>query len=82
MDYPEYRSQSLAEFAINGTATPFTYSETVVDDYAVHVIGKNNGQVATRGTRRISEDGQTMTLDVTIIQGEQQLPIVLVFNRL
>jgi hypothetical protein len=81
-DYPEYRSQSLAEFAINGTTTPFTYSEAVVDEHTVRVVGKANGQDATRGTRKISGDGQTMTIAVTLIQGDQQLPVVLVFDRL
>lgn len=81
-EYPEYRSQSLAELAIKGTATPFTYSETAVDDRTVEVIGKVNGQIANRGTRSVSEDGQTMTIHVTLIQGDQQLPIVLAFDRL
>ena len=34
-DYPQYESAPLAEFQINGTKTPLTYSETVLDEYAM-----------------------------------------------
>ena len=81
-DYPEYRSRTLADFAIDGTPTPFTYSETIVDEYAASVIAKFNGQVTTRGTRTVAEDGQTMLLDVTITQGDQEIELSLAFDRL
>jgi hypothetical protein len=81
-DYPQYQSFPLADFTINGTATPLTYSETPVDDHAVEAIGKFNGRVINKGTRRISQDGNTMTLNVTAYgQNGQETAIVLVFDR-
>ena len=47
-DYPQYQSVVLANFQIDGTKTPVTYSETVIDDHAVNVIAKLNGQINTR----------------------------------
>jgi hypothetical protein len=32
-DYPQYQSGLLATFQIDGTKTPVTYSETVIDDH-------------------------------------------------
>jgi hypothetical protein len=81
-DYPQYQSGPLAEFQIHGTTTPFTYSETQADESTVKVIAKVNGKVNNTGTRTVSEDGQTMTLDVTaILPDDQKLPILLVFAR-
>lgn len=81
-DYPQYQSGALAEFQIHGTTTPSTYSETQVDESTVKVIAKVNGQVNNTGTRTISADGQTMTLDVTAFgPNGQTLPILLVFGR-
>jgi len=81
-DYPQYQSVVLANFQIDGTKTPATYSETVIDDHAVNVIAKVNGQINTRGVRRIDADGKTMTIDVVAIdQSGKETPIKLVFNR-
>ena len=81
-DYPQYQSVVLANFQIDGTKTPVTYSETVIDDHAVNVIAKLNGQINTRGVRRIDADGKTMTIDVVAIdQSGKETPIKLVFNR-
>jgi hypothetical protein len=81
-DYPQYQSVVLANFQIDGTKTPATYSETVIDDHAVNVIAKLNGQINTRGVRRIDADGKTMTIDVVVIdQSGKETPIKLVFNR-
>jgi hypothetical protein len=81
-DYPQYQSVPLANFQIDGTKTPFTYSETVVDDHAVNVVAKVNGQINTKGVRRIDADGKTMTIDVVAIdQSGKETPIKLVFNR-
>jgi hypothetical protein len=43
-DYPQYQSGPLAEFQVNGTQTPATYSETVIDDYSVNIIAKVGGR--------------------------------------
>ena len=81
-DYPQYQSVPLANFQIDGTKTPVTYSETVIDDHAVNVIAKVNGQINTKGVRRIDADGKTMTIDVVVIdQSGKETPIKLVFNR-
>ena len=81
-DYPQYQSFVLANFQIDGTKTPVTYSETVIDDHAVNVIAKVNGQINTRGVRRIGPDGKSMTIDVvTIDPNGKETPIKLVFKR-
>ena len=81
-DYPQYQSGLLANFQIDGTKTPVTYSETVIDDHAVNVIAKANGQIYTKGVRRIDADGKTMTIDVVPIdQSGKETPIKLVFKR-
>ena len=81
-DYPQYQSVVLANFQIDGTKTPVTYSETVIDDHAVNVIAKLNGQINTKGVRRIDADGKTMTIDVVLIdQSGKETPVKLVFKR-
>lgn len=81
-DYPQYQSIPLATLQIDGTKTPLTYSETVIDDHAVNVIAKVNGQINTRGVRRIDVDGTTMTIDVVAIDPSgKETPIKLVFKR-
>jgi len=81
-DYPQYQSVPLANFQIDGTKTPVTYSETVIDDHAVNVIAKVNGQIINKGVRRIDADGKTMTIDVVAIDPSgKETPIKLVFKR-
>ena len=81
-DYPQYQSIPLATLQIDGTKTPLTYAETVIDDHAVNVIAKVNGQINTRGVRRIDVDGKTMTIDVVAIDPSgKETPIKLVFKR-
>lgn len=81
-DYPQYQSQPLAELVLDGTPTPFTYSETLKDARSAEIIAKRNGQVNNRGTRTISQDGRTMTLDVlAILPDGEEIPIMLVFDK-
>jgi hypothetical protein len=81
-DYPQYQSFPLAEFQINGTKTPFTYSETVLDEHAVNVVAKYGDRVVNRGVRRVAPDGKTMRIDVTAIdQSGKETPFFLVFNK-
>lgn len=81
-DYPQYQSAPLAELQVHGTATQFTYSETLKDGLTAEVIAKRDGVVVNEGTRRISKDGKTMTLNVVSIQPDgQQIPIVLTFEK-
>jgi hypothetical protein len=81
-DYPQFQSGPLADFQINGTPTQFTYSETITDTYTAEIIAKRNGTVLNKGTRRISRDGKTMTLNVAaILPDGREVPIVLVFDK-
>jgi hypothetical protein len=82
-DYPQYQSAPLAQLQIDGTPTAFTYAETITDEYTAEIIARRNGQVINKGTRRISADGKTMTLNVfAVLPDGQEIPIVLVFDKL
>jgi hypothetical protein len=81
-DYPQYQSAPLAEFQVNGTPTQFTYSETIKDANTAEIVAKRNGAVVNKGTRRISNDGKTMTVNVAaILPDGAEVPIVLVFDK-
>ena len=81
-DYPQYQSVPLAEFQINGTKTPLTYSETVLDEHAVNIVAKYGDRVINKGVRRVAPDGKTMRIDVTAIdQNGKETPFFLVFNK-
>jgi hypothetical protein len=48
----------------------------------VKVIAKVNGQVSNTGTRTISDDGRTTTLEVSaFLPNAQTLPILFLFER-
>lgn len=80
-DYPQYQSVPLAELEISGAAK-YTYSEKITDDHTAEVIAKLDGRVVNKGTRRISEDGKTITLHVAaVLPDGQETPIVLVFKK-
>jgi len=82
MDYPQYQSQPLADLLIDGTASPFSYSETLIDANTANIVAKRAGQVTNHGTRTISADGRTMTLNVAaVLPGGEEVPIVLVFDK-
>jgi hypothetical protein len=81
-DYPQYSSFQLVELQINGTKTPVTYSETVLDEHAVNVVAKVGDRVINKGVRRVAPDGKTMRIDVTAIdQNGKETPFFLVFNK-
>jgi len=81
-DYPQYQSVPLVEFQINGTKTPLTYSETVLDEHAVNIVAKYGDRVVNKGVRRVAPDGKTMRIDVTAIdQNGKETPFFLVFNK-
>lgn len=81
-DYPQYQSAPLADFQVNGTPTQFTYSETIKDANTAEIVAKRNGTVVNKGTRRISSDGKTMTVNVAaILPDGAEVPIVLVFDK-
>jgi len=81
-DYSQYQSGTLAEFQVNGTQTPLTYSETIIDESSVSIVAKVGGQMNNKGVRSISADGKTMTIKVVAIAPNgQETPITLVFKR-
>jgi hypothetical protein len=81
-DYPQYESAPLAEFQINGTKTPLTYSETVLDEYAVNIVAKFGDKVINKGVRRVAPDGKTMRVDVVSIDRDgKETSFFLVFKR-
>ena len=81
-DYPQYQSVPLAELQINGTKTPTTYSETVLDEHAVKIVAKYGERVINKGVRRVAPDGKTMRIDVTAVdQNGKETSFFLVFNR-
>src|SRR5215470_5661471 len=82
-DYPQYESAPLAELQINGTKTPLTYSETVIDEYAVNIVAKLGDRVINKGVRRVAPDGKTMRVDVVSIdQDGKEIAFFLVFKRI
>jgi hypothetical protein len=81
-DYPQYQSGPLTELQINGTKTPLTYSETVLDEHAVNIVARYGDRVVNKGVRRLAPDGKTMRIDVTAIdQNGKETPFFLVFNK-
>jgi hypothetical protein len=82
-DYPQYESAPLAELQINGTKTPLTYSETVIDEYAVNIVAKFGDRVINKGVRRVAPDGKTMRVDVVGIDRDgKETSFFLVFKRI
>ncbi len=81
-DYPQYQVEPLAEFQINGAKTPLTYSEAVIDEYAVNVVAKYMDRVINKGVRRVAADGKTMKIDVVAVdQAGKETAFTLVFRR-
>lgn len=62
-DYPEYGVGSLAALQITGTRTSSTYAESQVDEYTVEWVDKTDGEAYLMGTRSVSADGQTLTIE-------------------
>lgn len=81
-EYPEHGVGSLAQYRMSGAGTPQTYSERRVDEYTVAWTDRNDDQVAASGTRRVSEDGRTMTLRVDATDEQcRETSYTLVFDR-
>jgi hypothetical protein len=62
-EYPEHNIATLSDFQATGASTPMAYSERRVDEYTVEVTDKTDGNVTFVGTRSVSEDGNTMTIE-------------------
>ena len=81
-DYPQYTSAQLADFQVSGATTHDTYSEKVTGENTAEVIGRQDGRIVNKATRRISADGKSMTLDVVnIFPDGKEIPIVLAFRK-
>lgn len=63
--YPEFETQTAAQYLVDGSHPPRTYSETPTDDpYRVAWIDRIGDEVLFSGERWVSEDGQTMSFTV------------------
>jgi hypothetical protein len=62
-DYPEYTNDLLADLLATGKQTSRTYAEKIIDEYTTEWIDKANGKVTAQGTKVISKDGKTMTIN-------------------
>jgi hypothetical protein len=62
-DYPEYTNDLLADMLATGKQTTRTYAERIIDDYTTEWTDKENGRVTAQGTKTISRDGKTMTIN-------------------
>jgi hypothetical protein len=82
-DYPEFDARTAAQYLMDGTPPPATYSETPVDERTVEWVDKYEGRVTARGRKWVSEDGQTLSFTalVTNERGEP-LELLFVFDRL
>lgn len=81
-EYPEYSIEPLSRFQRSGEVTPFTYSETQRDDYAIEWADKYNGDTYVSGTRSVSEDGQTLTIVAVLPErNDQARTYTIVYDR-
>ena len=81
-DYPEFNSQFLARWVVQGTKTSREYTETPVDERTVDWADKFDGRVVASGQKWISPDGRTLsfTADSKDAQG-QAVTFLYVFDR-
>ena len=81
-DYPEFNSQFLARWVVQGTKTSREYTETPVDERTVDWADKFDGRVVASGRKWISPDGRTLsfTADSKDAQG-QAVTFLYVFDR-
>src|SRR5688572_30053090 len=65
------------------TKTPLTYSETMLDEYAVNIVAKFGDKVINKGMGRVAPDGKTMRVDVASIDRDgKETSFFLVFKRI
>jgi hypothetical protein len=80
-DYPEYDGATLAEYQATGKATRATYAQRRIDEYTVEVTDKVDGHVTAHGTRAVSEDGSTMTIELDPV-GPEGIAWKVIYDRM
>ena len=82
-DYPEFDARSAAQYLIDGTTPPATYSETPIDSHTVEWVDKYQGNVTARGKKWVSADGRTLTFTAIVTnERNEQLEFLFVFDRI
>jgi hypothetical protein len=81
-DYPEFNSQLLARWVVQGTKTSREYTETPLDERTVSWADKSDGRVVASGRKWVSADGRTLsfTADGRDAKG-QAVSFLYVFDR-
>jgi hypothetical protein len=81
-DYPEFNSQFLARWVVQGTKTSREYTETPLDERTVAWADKFDGKVVASGRKWVSADGRTLsfTADGRNAEG-QAVTFLYVFDR-
>lgn len=79
-DYPEYGVGSLAALQISGTRTSSTYAESQVDERTVEWVDKTDGEPYVMGTRSVSADGTTLTIEAHV-PAEPDNSFTLVYDK-
>ena len=64
-DYPEFDTQTTAQYLASGSPPPRTYEESPTqDDHRVKWVDKAGGRILASGEKWVSPDGKTMSLTV------------------
>ena len=81
-DYPEFDSNTSAQYLKDGSPPPRTYSETPIDARTVEWVDKSKGTVIAKGRKWVSADGKRLsfTQQATDEQGEK-VEYLFVFDR-
>jgi hypothetical protein len=82
-DYPEFDTQSAAQYLIDRTVPPRTYAEIPTSDpRKVHWVDKAAGKILSSGEKWVSEDGQTMSFTADAKDGQgRNVQYLYVFDR-
>jgi hypothetical protein len=82
-DYPELDSRTAAQYLMDGSTPPATYSETPIDSHTVEWVDKYQGRVTASGRKWVSADGRTLTFTAGVKNdrnGEHEF--LFVFDRI
>ena len=81
-DYPEFSEASAAQYLIDGTLPPRTYSETPIGPRRVRWVDKHDGAIVAQGEKWVSEDGQTLSFTVEAMdENGEDFEYLYVFDR-
>jgi hypothetical protein len=82
-DYPEFSTDSAANYLSDGTRPPRTYSESPTDDpLKVKWLDKQGGKLLFSGEKWVSADGKKLSFTVdTKDQQGKDLQLLYVFDR-